>query len=105
LKAGKIEGRVGCVIDIAGGGLVSGDRHRRFLARLGNLVAQLNQAEQDFVALRLQFLDGARSDLGMDTVDELLLRFPASIAASWLCLRFGVAASIYVFRHSPIVRT
>jgi hypothetical protein len=76
-----------------------------FGSLLGNLVAQLNQAEQDFVALRLQFLDGARSDLGMDTVDELLLRFPASIAASWLCLRFGVAASIYVFRHSPIVRT
>ena len=85
---------------------VSGDPLRRFrLARLGSPVAQLNQAEQDFVALRLQFLDGARSDLGMDTVDELLLRFPASIAASWLCLRFGVAASIYVFRHSPIVRT
>src|SRR5882757_11470 len=56
--------------------LVSGDRLRRFcLARLGNLVAQLDQAEQDFVALRLQLLDGARSDLGMDAVDELLLHF------------------------------
>jgi len=32
-------------------------------------------AEQDFVALRLQLLDGARSDLGMDAVDELLLHF------------------------------
>src|SRR6266852_3615333 len=56
--------------------LVSGDRLRRFrLARLGNLVAQLNQAEQDFVALRLQLLDRARSDLGMDAVDQLLLHF------------------------------
>src|SRR5882757_6330153 len=56
--------------------LISGDRLRRFhLARLGNLVAQLNQAEQDFVALRLQLLDGARSRLGMDAVDELLLHF------------------------------
>jgi hypothetical protein len=45
------------VIDIAGKRVVSGDRRRQFLARLGNLVAQLNQAEQDFVALRLQFLD------------------------------------------------
>src|SRR5216683_7295614 len=54
--------------------VVSGDRCRRFrLAGLGNLVAQLNEAEQDFVALRLQFLDGARADLGMNTVDELLL--------------------------------
>src|SRR5260370_1919591 len=54
--------------------LVSGDRRRRFrLARLGNLVAQLNQAEQDFVALRREFVDSARSDLGVDAVDELLL--------------------------------
>jgi len=94
------------MIDIASKRVVSGDRRRQFRsARLGNLVAQLNQAEQDFAALRLQFLDGARSDLGMDTVDELLLRFPASIAGSWLCLRFEVVASIYVFRRSPIVRT
>src|SRR6266852_234 len=56
--------------------LVSGDRLRRFrLARLGNLVAQLDQAEQDFVALRLQLLDGARSGLSVDAVDELLLHF------------------------------
>src|SRR5712692_5130192 len=56
--------------------LISGDRRCRFrLARLGNLVAQLDQAEQDFVALRLQLLDGARSSLGMDAVDELLLHF------------------------------
>src|SRR6266849_2176100 len=56
--------------------LVSGDRLRRFrLARLGNLVAQLKQAEQDLVALRLQLLDGARSDLSVDAVDELLLHF------------------------------
>src|ERR1700720_3045258 len=56
--------------------LVSGDRCRRFRsARFANLVAQLDQAEQDFVALRLQFLDGARSGLGMDAVDELLLYF------------------------------
>src|SRR6267378_2713430 len=56
--------------------LVSGDRRCRFrLARLGNLVAQLDEAEQDFVALRLQLLDGARACLGMDAVDELLLHF------------------------------
>src|SRR5271170_3371761 len=56
--------------------LVSGDPIRRFRwARLGGLVAQLKQAEQDFVALRLQLLDGARSHLGMDAVDELLLHF------------------------------
>src|SRR5882672_10963755 len=56
--------------------LVSGDRLRRFrLARLGDLVAQLDQAEQNFVALRLQLLDGARSDFSMDAVDELLLHF------------------------------
>src|SRR6266403_2225165 len=55
---------------------VSGDRLRRFrLARLGNLVAQLDQAEQNFVALRLQLLDGARARLGMDAVDERLLHF------------------------------
>src|SRR3981189_1223224 len=54
--------------------LVSGDRRRRFrLAQLGNLVAQLNQAEQDLFALPLQPRDGARSDLGMNAVDELLL--------------------------------
>src|SRR6266567_6976929 len=56
--------------------LVSGDRLRRFrLARLGNLFAQLNQAEQNFVALRLQLRNGARSSLGMDAVDEYLLHF------------------------------
>src|SRR5712691_12471193 len=56
--------------------LVSGDRLLRFrLARLGDLVAQLDQAEQNFVALRLQLLDGARSGLGMDAVNELLLHF------------------------------
>src|SRR5260221_4479026 len=55
---------------------VSGDRLRRFrLARLGNLVAQLDQAEQNFVALRLQLRNGARSSLGMDAVDEYLLHF------------------------------
>ena len=58
------------------GRLVSGDRRFRFrLARLGNLVAQLKQDEQDFVALRLELSDGARTDLGMDAVDELLLHF------------------------------
>src|ERR1700752_3108181 len=58
------------------GRLVSGDRRFRFrLARLGNLVAQLKQAEQDFVALRLELSDGARTDLGMDAVDELFLHF------------------------------
>src|SRR3954468_8057028 len=44
-------------------------------ARLGHFLAQLDQAEQNFVALRLQLLDGARSGLGMDTVDEYLLHF------------------------------
>ena len=44
-------------------------------ACLSGLFAQLDQAEQDFVALRLQLLDGARSGLGMDAVDELLLHF------------------------------
>ena len=58
------------------GRLVSGDRRFRFrLARLGNLVAQLKQAEQDFVALRLELSDGARTDLGMNTIDKLLLHF------------------------------
>src|SRR5713226_1231887 len=56
--------------------VVSGGRLRRFrLARLCNLVAQLDQAEQNFVALRLQLRNGARSGLGMDAVDELLLHF------------------------------
>src|SRR6266851_10015557 len=56
--------------------LVSGDRLRRFrLARLGNLVAQLDQAEQDFVAFRREFVDRARSDLGMNTIDQFLLDF------------------------------
>src|SRR5882672_3973529 len=56
--------------------LVSGDRLRRFrLARPGNLVAQLDQAEQNFVALRLKLLDGARSGLGMDAVDQYLFHF------------------------------
>src|SRR5215469_13981408 len=41
--------------------------------RLGTLGAQLNETEQDLVALRLQLLDRARSDLGMNAVDELLL--------------------------------
>ncbi len=39
----------------------------------GSLLAQLDQAEQNFVALRLQLRDGARSGLGMDAVDEFLL--------------------------------
>src|SRR6266852_7893113 len=56
--------------------LTSGDWRRDFrLARLGNLVAQLKQTEQDFVALRRKFVDRARADLGMDAVDELLLGF------------------------------
>src|SRR5260221_142415 len=56
--------------------LVSGDRLRRFrLARPGHLVAQLDQAEQDFVTLRLQLRDAARSGLSMDAVDEYLLHF------------------------------
>src|SRR4030081_2650802 len=55
---------------------VSGYRLRRFrLARPRNPVAQLDQAEQGFVALRLQLRDGARSGFGMDAVDEYLLHF------------------------------
>ena len=42
---------------------------------LSGLSAKLDEAEQDFVTLRLQLLDGARSHLGMDAVDELLLHF------------------------------
>src|SRR5262249_6221692 len=41
--------------------------------RPGTLGAQFDEAEQDLVALRLQLLDRARSDLGMNAVDELLL--------------------------------
>src|SRR5262249_31366550 len=41
--------------------------------RLGTLGPQFDEAEQHLVALRLQLLDRARSDLGMDAVDELLL--------------------------------
>src|SRR5215468_2701711 len=41
--------------------------------RLSTLGAQLDETEQDLVALRLQILDRARSDLGMNAVDELLL--------------------------------
>src|SRR5262249_40569653 len=40
---------------------------------LRTLVAQFEKAEQNVVPLRLQLLDAARSDLGMDAVDELLL--------------------------------
>src|SRR6516165_722948 len=36
-------------------------------------LAQLDQAEQNLVPLRFQLRDGARSDLRMDAVDELLL--------------------------------
>src|SRR5262245_32312992 len=35
--------------------------------------AQFDEAKQKLVPLRLQLLDGARSDLGMDAVDELFL--------------------------------
>src|SRR5215469_1124089 len=39
------------------------------------LLAQFDEAEENLVPLRLQLLDGARSDLGMDAVDEFLLHF------------------------------
>src|ERR1700691_4993152 len=61
-------------IDLAGGGSLLGGRRFR-LARLGSLLAQLNQAEQDLVALRLQLRDGAGSGLGVNAVDQLLLHF------------------------------
>src|SRR5262245_1532717 len=60
--------------NLAVGAPASGGWSRRSrLARLGGLVAQLDQAEQDSVALCLQLRDGARSGFGMDAVDELLL--------------------------------
>src|SRR6266700_7638463 len=55
---------------LAGAGSRFG-RGRRFLS----LGAQLEQPEQDLVALRLQLGDRARADLGMNAVDELLLHF------------------------------
>jgi hypothetical protein len=46
------------LIDLAGGRHISGNRLRRFrMARPGRLVAKLNQAEQDFVAFRREFVD------------------------------------------------
>src|SRR5277367_2859154 len=44
-------------------------------ACLPTLGAQFDKPEQNLVPLRLQLLDGARSDLGVNTVDELLLHF------------------------------
>src|SRR5262249_13464832 len=43
--------------------------------RFAGLGSQFDVAEQNLVPLRLQLRDGARSDLGMDAVDELLLHF------------------------------
>src|SRR5215510_12929015 len=37
--------------------------------------AQLEKTEQNLVPLRFKLLDGSRSDLGVDAVDELLLYF------------------------------
>ena len=37
--------------------------------------AQLNQPEQHFVSLCRQLVDGARADLGVNAVDDLLLHF------------------------------
>src|SRR5260221_5553131 len=39
------------------------------------LAAQLDQPQQDVVALSLQFGNRPRADLGMNAVDELLLHF------------------------------
>src|SRR5271155_2935110 len=53
-------------------GASSRSRHdRRFLG----LGAQLEQPQQDLVALRLQLGNRARSDLGMNAVDKLCLHF------------------------------
>src|SRR5262249_28972085 len=41
--------------------------------RLGTLGPQLDEAKEDLIPLRLQLLDRARSDLGMDAFDEPLL--------------------------------
>src|SRR5215470_13236466 len=41
--------------------------------RLGTLGPQFDEAEQDLVPLRLELRDGARSNLGMDALGELLL--------------------------------
>src|SRR5437660_4610453 len=43
--------------------------------RLLDLGAQLEQPQQDLVALRLQLGNRARADLGMNALDELLLHF------------------------------
>src|SRR5439155_20841157 len=55
---------------LAGAGSRLG-RRRRLLG----LGAQLEQTQQDLVALRLQLGNRARADLGMNAVDEFLLHF------------------------------
>jgi len=49
------------------------------LVGLGNLLAQLNQAEQDLVALRCQLVDRARADFGMNAIDQLLLNLRSEV--------------------------
>src|SRR5580704_5361834 len=53
--------------------LLGGNRSRRCLCRAFILAAQLEQPQQDLVALGLELRDGARSDLGVDAIDERLL--------------------------------
>src|SRR5262249_30147324 len=54
--------------------MVLGSAGMGAFAEHGRLATQLEDAEQNLVPLRLKLVDGARSDLGMDAVDELLLQ-------------------------------
>ena len=44
-------------------------------------MARSSEAEQKLVPFGFELLDGARSDLGVDAVDELLLQFRVSAPA------------------------
>ena len=62
------------------GGRYLGNPLRQFrLIALANLLAQLDQAEQDLVALLRQLVDGARADFGMNAIDQLLLNLRSEV--------------------------
>ena len=46
---------------------------------LRDFLAQLDQAEQDLVALLRQLVDGARADFGMNAIDQLLLNLRSEV--------------------------
>src|ERR1700744_1598160 len=57
------------------GALARARSYQRRRGRLVILLAQLDEPEQDFVALGLQLGDRARANLGVNAVDEGLLYF------------------------------